>query len=82
MGSVKNIAEVYVNGKICGTFWKAPFIVDITAAINPGENTLEIKVTNLWRNGLIGDQQKGVTPQYYTSYHFSNLIRHYYLLDY
>ena len=70
MGSVKNIAEVYVNGKICGTFWKAPFIVDITAAINPGENTLEIKVTNLWRNGLIGDQQKGVTPQYYTSYHF------------
>ena len=48
-----------VNGKPLGTFWKAPFRVDVTSALKPGANTLEIKVINLWVNRLIGDQQAG-----------------------
>jgi hypothetical protein len=71
LGDVKNIAEVTVNGKPLGVLWKAPFRVDVTSALKPGRNTLEIKVTNLWVNRLIGDQQPGVTTKYtYTAVQF------------
>jgi hypothetical protein len=55
LGSVKNIAEVSVNGKDCGILWKAPFQVDVTEALRAGRNRLEIRVTNLWPNRMIGD---------------------------
>ncbi len=57
LGGVKNIAEVYVNGKYCGTAWKEPFRVDVSSALKEGENLLEVKVANVWPNRLIGDQQ-------------------------
>lgn len=57
LGEVKNIAEVIVNGKNMGTLWKRPFKLDISEALHSGENHLEIKVTNLWVNRLIGDAQ-------------------------
>jgi hypothetical protein len=55
LGDVKNLAEVSVNGKALGILWKAPFRVDLSAAAKPGLNHLEIKVTDLWPNRLIGD---------------------------
>ncbi|GAB4037452.1 hypothetical protein GCM10028774_32800 [Spirosoma jeollabukense] len=61
LGEVKNIAEVIVNGKNVGTVWKKPFRIDITDALKSGRNTVQIKVTNLWVNRLIGDAQPGVT---------------------
>lgn len=60
LGEVKNIAEVFVNGKNMGVAWKKPFKIDITEAIKAGENTIEVKVTNLWVNRLIGDAQPNV----------------------
>jgi hypothetical protein len=57
LGAVKNLAEVSLNGKSLGILWKPPFRVNVTAAARPGPNTLEIKVTNLWPNRLIGDEQ-------------------------
>ena len=60
LGEVKNLAEVYVNGQNLGILWKKPFRVDITKAVKAGENSLEIKVTNLWVNRLIGDAQPDV----------------------
>jgi hypothetical protein len=33
--------------------------VDVTGFIHSGENDLEINVTNLWPNRLIGDEQPG-----------------------
>ena len=60
LGEVKNLAEVVVNGKSLGVVWKKPFRIEVSGAMNPGRNTLEIKVTNLWVNRLIGDQQPGV----------------------
>ncbi len=71
LGEVKNLAEVAVNGKPLGVVWKTPFRVDVTSALKPGANNLEIKVTNLWVNRLIGDQQPGVTKKYtYTAMRF------------
>jgi len=60
LGSVKNLAEVIVNGKSLGILWKAPFRINITNDVKQGDNRLEIKVTNLWVNRLIGDLQPGV----------------------
>jgi hypothetical protein len=56
LGKLEITARVFLNGKDLGTVWKAPFSVDITDALKPGENQLEIRVTNLWINRLIGDE--------------------------
>jgi len=54
---VKNLAEVCLNGRNLGVLWKPPFRVNLTAAAHPGRNQLVVKVTNLWPNRLIGDEQ-------------------------
>jgi hypothetical protein len=56
LGEMYNIAEITVNGTNLGTCWKKPFVKDISGAIVRGENTIEIKVTNLWPNRLTGDR--------------------------
>ena len=56
LGTVKNIAEVSVNSSPATILWKSPFQLDITKYLHPGTNHLEIKITNLWPNRLIGDQ--------------------------
>ncbi|MBL9205705.1 MAG: hypothetical protein JNN01_11505, partial [Opitutaceae bacterium] len=58
LGTVKNVAEVTVNGQKLGILWKPPFCIDITDTINGGRNRLEVRVTNLWPNRLIGDEHK------------------------
>ena len=57
LGRVKNFAEVEWNGQNLGVLWKPPFRVNVTAAAQPGANHLVVKVTNLWPNRLIGDEQ-------------------------
>lgn len=65
LGMVKEIAEAAVNGRsIARILWKPPFEVDITDALKPGANHLEIEVTNLWPNRIIGDRQTGATTLY------------------
>ncbi len=63
LGEVKNLASIKINGKELGIVWKTPFIIDISSAVRAGENQLEIQVTNIWVNRLIGDQQPGVTKK-------------------
>jgi len=56
LGEVKNLAEVRLNGKSLGILWAMPFRVDVTEAIKPVGNQLEIEVVNFWPNRIIGDQ--------------------------
>ncbi len=56
LGAVRELAEVRVNGKPCGTVWAPPFRVEITDAVRPGANELEVKVVNFWYNRLVGDK--------------------------
>ena len=57
LGEVRNLCEVWLNGKYLGILWKPPFRVDITGVARVGANRLEVHVTNLWVNRLIGDEQ-------------------------
>lgn len=56
LGTVKDLAEVSVNGKSLGILWKPPYRVDVTGVLKTGANRLEIKVTNQWTNRQIGDR--------------------------
>jgi len=56
LGDVRELAEVFVNGKSAGVLWKAPFRADITSLVKSGTNKLKIEVMNMWINRLVGDQ--------------------------
>lgn len=55
LGDVQVMAQVKLNGHDLGILWKAPFRVDVSDALRPGRNRLEIRVANLWPNRMTGD---------------------------
>ncbi len=57
LGRVEVMADIRVNGRPVGLLWKPPFRIDISSAVVPGDNTVEVDVTTLWPNRLIGDEQ-------------------------
>ena len=57
LGQVQVMAAVKLNGKNLGILWKPPYRVEVTYALIEGMNELEIGVTNLWVNRLIGDEE-------------------------
>ena len=56
LGVVKNIAQVRLNGRDLGVVWTAPWRVEITDAVKPTGNRLEIDVVNVWANRIMHDQ--------------------------
>ncbi len=55
LGDLAEIAEVTLNGKKLGLVWLPPYRIEISDAIQAGQNELEIRVANLWANRLNGD---------------------------
>jgi hypothetical protein len=55
LGSVREVADVYLNGENLQVLWKPPYQLDISRAIKPGKNSLSIEVANTWSNRLTGD---------------------------
>ena len=65
LGQVREIAEVAINGQNVGVAWKAPYRMDITRWARAGKNTVEIGVTNLLINRVLGEptpEYKGLEP--------------------
>jgi hypothetical protein len=56
LGHVAVMARVKLNGHDLGVLWKDPYRVRIGRFAKAGENALEIEVTNLWINRMIGDE--------------------------
>lgn len=52
---VKDIAEIFVNGKLLGILWKTPYQIEISGALKAGANKIEVKITNQWTNRIVGD---------------------------
>jgi hypothetical protein len=57
LGEVAVIAEVRLNGQNLGVLWHRPFRLEVGKTLRVGSNTLEVDVSNLWVNRLIGDEQ-------------------------
>jgi hypothetical protein len=55
LGEVQVMAQVTLNGHNLGILWKPPFKLDVTEALQAGQNQLEIRVADLWPNRMIGD---------------------------
>jgi hypothetical protein len=55
LGDLRELAEVRLNGKSLGIVWAPPFRVDITGAVKPTGNVLQVEVCNFWPNRIIGD---------------------------
>lgn len=64
LGRVKEFAEVSLNGKPLGILWKAPSQLEVTEALHPGKNHLQIRITNLWPNRIIGEEQPAARQKY------------------
>ncbi len=63
LGTVHVMAELIVNGHNAGVLWRTPFLSpDLLPWLKEGENTIEVNVTNLWVNRMIGDRQRGEKP--------------------
>ncbi len=58
LGRVETFAGLTLNGRPLRLLWHPPYAMDVTAAVQPGRNHLEVAVTNLLVNRLIGDQQR------------------------
>jgi hypothetical protein len=59
LGTVKDIARVRINGKDLGVIWTAPWNVIIPERLlHEKKNMLEIEITNVWVNRLVGDEQE------------------------
>jgi hypothetical protein len=61
---VHEVASVRINGVQAGIVWKRPYVLSSTALFRVGENRIEIDVTNLWPNRLIGDAQDTAGEHY------------------
>lgn len=58
LGKVCYMARVRLNGEDLGLLWHAPYRCETGKALKQGLNHLEIEVTNVWANKLIGDSAK------------------------
>ena len=54
-GEVRDVAEIFKNGKSAGILWKKPYQADISQLIKTGENELKIEIVNLRVNRLTGN---------------------------
>ena len=64
LADVHEICTVRINGKDAGTIWAMPYELDVTEELKSGKNFIQLDVTNLWPNRIIGDAQPGNQHQY------------------
>jgi hypothetical protein len=63
LGRVLHAADVIVNGTPVATLLYSPFVADVTAALRPGRNTIEVEVRSPLLNRFIGLGERG-DPRY------------------
>lgn len=69
LGVVKHIARVKLNNKDLGVIWTAPWKVKMpTGLLKAKGNQMEIEITNVWANRLIGDEQEPADCEWIPGY--------------
>lgn len=64
LSELHEICTVKINGREAGAIWAMPLRLRIDPYVKPGENTIDIAVTNLWPNRIIGDLQPSAMQKY------------------
>jgi hypothetical protein len=64
LGQLWAVGEVFLNGQSLGILWKPPYRIELTVAARPGENILEVEISNTWANRLIGDARSAPAHRY------------------
>lgn len=57
LGNLHEMAVVTLNGHRFNLCWAPPYKLDVTNYLLDGDNKLEIEITNMWPNRLIGDSK-------------------------
>ena len=73
LGKVAETARVSLNGQPLGISWCAPHVIDITEAVKPGRNLLEIEVTNLAANRIADLDRRKVPWKQFHEINFVNI---------
>lgn len=73
LGTVANTARVSLNGHSLGISWCAPHLMDVSNAIKPGKNLLEIEVTNLAANRIADLDRRKVPWKQFHEINFVNI---------
>ena len=55
LGTVKDVVNVWANGRFLGCLWEAPYRLALPADLSASPLTLRLEVVNTWPNRLIGD---------------------------
>lgn len=64
LGNVHETAQIHINGVSLTPLWMSPFSDRIDKLLHPGDNRVDVEVTNFWPNRIIGDLQPGSGPHY------------------
>ncbi len=72
LGKVGDSAQVTVNGQNVTTLLAAPFAVKIGKYLHPGNNTLQIDVTNVAANRIADLDRRGVVWRIFNEINFVN----------
>lgn len=73
LGRVANTARISVNGMPLGISWCEPHRIDLTHAIKPGANQLEIEVTNLAANRIADLDRRKIEWKKFHEINFVNI---------
>ncbi len=60
LGDLRESARVRINGNDAGTVWAVPYRLKIGKLLRPGENRIEVEVTNLPANRIAELDRQGV----------------------
>jgi hypothetical protein len=58
---IREAAIIFINGTRVGSLWHPPYKLNITSALHPGENTIEVHVFNTAINLLAGQPPRDYT---------------------
>ena len=66
LGDVREIAQIRINGVSLTPLWMSPYTDRIDKLLRPGDNLVDVEITNCWPNRIIGDLQTS-NGEHYTS---------------
>lgn len=73
LGNVANTARVSLNGQPIGISWCPPHRLDLTKSIKPGENLLEVEVSNLAANRIADLDRRKIEWKRFHEINFVNI---------